>query len=217
MPSAVSILHKAVFAALRTGVIWLAFPDTAASGDALDALFAGVRDASSTVRMPMTAPAAMLGRLTANTGIVEKYKGLRKRRTAQSIQMMTMPEKMLAGMAYVHSPSASLYTMRIIWPGVAPTQRSIPKNCVRPDTVLFRLPAIIKMPASSTSEESTAAAAYSIIISWFPSSLCPRSPSSIACSPTCSCDSPNCVLMSSIVLRRLRWLRNWTRKHRLSS
>ena len=72
MPSAVSILQNVVLAARRTGISRLAFPDTAVSGDAFDALFAGARDASSTVKMPMTAPAPMLGRLIAKTGMVAK-------------------------------------------------------------------------------------------------------------------------------------------------
>ena len=100
----------------------------------------------------------MLGVLTAKTGIVEKYWGLRLRSTAQRIQMMIMPQKMLTGIAKVHRLSASLYTMHIICPGVAPTQRSMPKNCVRPAILLLRLPAIIRIPASSTSEERMAAA-----------------------------------------------------------
>lgn len=59
-----STLQKDVFAALRTGAVPLALPVTAASGDALDALLAGARDARSTVVMPMDTPAAILGILT---------------------------------------------------------------------------------------------------------------------------------------------------------
>ena len=99
MPSAVSILQKNVFAALRTGARRLVFPHTAANGEALEALFAGARDARSTVRMPMMIPAAILGMLTAKAGISEKYLGLRKRSTAHNIQMTTALKRMLAGMA----------------------------------------------------------------------------------------------------------------------
>ena len=74
MPSAVSMLQKVVLAALRTGAGRLAFPDTAASGETFDALFAGARDARSTVRIPMATPAAMLGTLIAKAGIAAKYR-----------------------------------------------------------------------------------------------------------------------------------------------
>ncbi len=77
----------------------MALPVTAANGDALAALFAGARDARSTVSIPMIIPAAMLGRLMAKVGMVAKYMGLSARRRAHSTQMTIMPRMILEGIA----------------------------------------------------------------------------------------------------------------------
>ncbi|MNZ52797.1 hypothetical protein D3C78_706590 [compost metagenome] len=70
-------MKSVVLAALRTGCKEYAFPDTAANGETLAALFAGERAARSTVRIPTQIPAMILGKLIPKAGIPIKYSGLR--------------------------------------------------------------------------------------------------------------------------------------------
>ena len=150
-PSAVSTLNTLVFAAVRTGCKLVAFPETAANGETFAAFFAGERDANSTVNIPMIIPATILGILILNIGIVAKNPGLRKRKSAHNIHIITIPVIIPAGIAKRHQLRASLRTNFIICFGVAPTQRISPKNSVLWATLLFKLLVIIIMPADKTS------------------------------------------------------------------
>lgn len=84
--------------------------------------------------------------------------GLRKRKIAHKAQMTTIPMEIPTGIAKRHQLSASFRTKRITCFGVAPIQRIRPKNSVRWATLLFRLLAIIIIPANITSTNNTAAA-----------------------------------------------------------
>ena len=70
---------------------------------------------------------------------------------------LTIPLKTPAGIAKRHQLRASFRTKRITCLGVAPIQRINPKNSVRWATLLFRLLAIIIVPANNTSTNRTAA------------------------------------------------------------
>ncbi len=61
------------------------------------------------------------------------------------------------GMAVRHQFRASLRTKRATCFGVAPRQRSIPKNSTRLATLLFRLLEIIRIPDRDTRRARTAA------------------------------------------------------------
>ena len=93
-----------------------------------------------------------------NVGIALKNSGLRKRKIAHKTQMTTIPMEIPTGIAKRHQLSASFRTKRITCFGVAPIQRIRPKNSVRWATLLFRLLAIIIIPANITSTNNTAAA-----------------------------------------------------------
>ena len=87
--------------------------------------------------------------------------GLAKLRAIESRwihRMTTIPMEIPTGIAKRHQLSASFRTKRITCFGVAPIQRIRPKNSVRWATLLFRLLAIIIIPANITSANNTAAA-----------------------------------------------------------
>ena len=134
------------------------FPETAVIGRTLAARFAGACAASKTVTRPTTMPHPTPTGLNITTGIVSHSPPMPYRRTAQTVQLASVPSKRPSGMAVLHQFSASSRTNRIICALLAPMHRSIPKNWVRWATLLFMLPEIIRTPAASTSTNSTAAA-----------------------------------------------------------
>ena len=147
-----------VFAAFRTGCKSFALPETAANGETLAAFFAGTRTATITVNNPTTIPKKILGILIPNVGIAAKYSGLRKRKIAHKIHIIITPTPIPIGMAIRHQLIASLRTNRITCLGVAPMQRISPKNSVRCATLLFKLLAIIIIPANNTNTNNITAA-----------------------------------------------------------
>ena len=159
-----STLKSLVLAALRTGCKSFAFPDTAANGEDLEAFFAGDLAARSTVRSPTQMPAMILGMLMLKIGMPPKYIGLSHLKTKHISQTTIVPVTTPMGIASRHQWSASLRTNRITCFGVAPTQRSNPKNSILCATLLFRLLVIIRIPAHNTRTNRTIAAPYTCII-----------------------------------------------------
>ena len=157
MPSTVSTWKNLVLAARLTLVISPVFPDTAARGEALEAFLAGALAASSTVTRPITAPAAIPGRLTPKTGISPKNLSLTYRSSAHRAQVTRTPASTPRGMAVTHQPRASRRTNRTICLFWAPRHRSMPKNPVLLAMLLLRLPDIISTPARTTRSASSAA------------------------------------------------------------
>ena len=82
---------------------------------------------------------------------------MKKRSSAQTAHVMSVPRIRPAGTAVLHQFSASSLTKRRICRRLAPTQRSMPKNFVRWATLLFMPPEIISTPASSTRKKRTKA------------------------------------------------------------
>ena len=158
IPNAVSTFEKRTSAAWRTFSIFPEFPDTAAAGDTFDARFAGDCAASSTVRIPTTMPKIIPIMLIPKTGISENS-ALTSRITAQSPHVTTMPGIIPAGTAILHQFSASSRTKHRICFLLAPIQRIMPKNLERSAISLFKLPAIIKTPASKINTNKIAATA----------------------------------------------------------
>ena len=111
---------------------------------------AGEWAAIKTVRTPSAKLRKMAGQLTPNTGRDEKIPGLINLKTAHKTQHIKMLRRIADGMASLHHPSASLRTNFRICFGVAPRQRSIPKNSVRWVILVFRLLVIISTPARIT-------------------------------------------------------------------
>ena len=130
-------------------------------------------------------------------GILPKYSGLSCRKIKHNTQTNTIPPTAPSGIAKRHQFKASLRTNRITCLGVAPIQRTIPKNSVLCATLLFILLVIINTPAIRTRINNMTAAAYTCNIKAL---LCPNSPSKSVFSSTCSSDNPNCCLISAMLL-----------------
>ena len=78
---------------------------------------------------------------------------------AHRTHITTTPKATPAGIAKRHQPSASLRTICMTCLGVDPIQRIRPKNSMRCATLLFRLLAIIRIPADMTRTKRIPAAA----------------------------------------------------------
>ena len=207
-PSEDSTFKKRAFALCGLRFPSAALPDTAAIGETLAARFAGDWAAIHTVSTPSTAPLTMPTMLTPNTGISENSPPTRYRSTAFSPHARHVPSSTPIGTAVLHQFSASSRTKRTTCCLLMPTQRIMPKNCVRWAIVLFRLPEIISTPAISTSRNKIITSGYTFFTSVL--SLSPASPMRIKFCWTSASARPHCSLISAIAFFMLAWLPNCT-------
>ena len=130
MPRAVSILNIWGLPGLLILCVFSAFPDTADTGDTLEARLAGEFDAINTVIPPTIVPHKIPITLTPNKGMVENSPATPYRKKAHSPHVMIIPNTTPTGTAVLHQLRASNLTNLFICFLLIPIQRIIPKNFV---------------------------------------------------------------------------------------